>query len=122
MEEIQLPLRYTLNLICPKEIQDEDFKKFTSELGPLLQVIKHQNEKDLKDWIYKIPGLKNIGIESAKLIKEITNMDIELKENEEGKVNMYKSMPSVCYGFDYALNQARDDGQRKGFDDGQKKE
>ena len=80
---------YRLNLIVPEELDDEDLGKFHTELGFALSVIKHQG-KDA-DKIIEATNHKKIDIETAQFVNAVTNLGLELVE-EEGGVDMCLAM------------------------------
>ena len=95
---------YQLNLIAPKNIQDVDFDKFNTDLGKLLEYIKHQNDENL-NWLLE-KKYRAIDRETADLINTVTGS--KLKFEEEEKIDM-------CRAFDNSMKMAEARGEAKGI-------
>ena len=97
---------YKLNLLTPTQIADEDFAKFRTDFGTVMQFIKHRNDKSM-DWLQGNTRFADVDWETASLIKTVTGIDIEVKKGES--VNMWPA-------WDNGINQARLDGESLGME------
>lgn len=99
---------YKLNLLTPAQITEEDFGKFRTGLGAVMQFAKHRNDQDV-NWMAGNKRFEKMDRKTADLIKTVTVADIRF--NEKGDVvNMWAA-------WENGLNQARSDG----FADGEAK-
>ena len=95
---------YRLDLLVPEEI--EDFTKFHTQLGPVLEVMKVMEDRgkmaelmEKKSEVYaRLPR------DAAELIRVFAKIDIELREEEE-EINM-------CKAIDDMMAEAREIGTR----------
>lgn len=72
---------YKLNLISPADMEDEDFKKFHTDLGLAMKVIKHQKED--ADEIIKETNHRNINADTAFFLNRAVNLGLEFEESEQ---------------------------------------
>ncbi len=96
---------YKLNLLTPQQIADADFSKFHTEVGVLMQCIKHRYDKGM-GWMSTNERFMNVSRSTASLVKDVTGFDIRLDE-EGDVVNMLNA-------WENSMNQARVDGEEKG--------
>ena len=97
---------YRLDLLVPEEI--EDFTKFHTQLGPVLEVMKVMEDRgkmaelmEKKSEVYaRLPR------DAAELIRVFAKIDIELREEEE-EINM-------CKAIDDMMAEAREIGRAEG--------
>ena len=95
---------YKLNLITPDEI--DDFAKFTSELGFVLEFIHNSDDKyGLRD-IIKARENKNVGIRTIDMINTYTGAHIPTNNAKGGQVK-------VCQGLMDLMEEERDAGADK---------
>ena len=80
---------YKLNLISPVDMEEEDFKKFHTELGLALKVIKHQRED--ADKIIKETNHRKIDRDTAFFLNRAVNLGLEYEE-EKGGIDMCLAM------------------------------
>mgnify|MGYP000557831251 FL=1 len=66
---------YKINLIEPAKISDEDYDKFKTDVGSVLQFIKHQSDED-GSWIKGKTRFKHVEKEAVELINLITGSKI----------------------------------------------
>ena len=102
---------YQLNLIAPKNIQDVDFDKFNTDLGRLLEYIKHQNDENL-NWLLE-KKYREIDRETADLINTVTGSKLKFEEEEE-KIDM-------CRAFENSMKMAEARGEARGEAKGENK-
>lgn len=100
---------YKLNLLTPAQIAEEDFGKFRTGLGAVMQFAKHRNDQDV-NWRAGNKRFEEMDRETADLIKTVTGADIRFDEKGD-VVNMWAA-------WENGINQARNDGFHDGFHDG----
>ena len=99
---------YKLNLLTPADIAEEDFAKFRTGLGAVMQFVKHKSDKDVS-WMEWNKRFEQMDWNTASLIKTVTRANIQI---EKGKsVNMWAA-------WENGINQARNDGYTNGRNDG----
>ena len=96
---------YKLNLIVPATIRDEEFDKFHTDLGAILQFIKHQSQED-NSWMQGYKRFEQVEREAVDVINKLTGTKIKYEENEE-VVNM-------CRAWDVPMKKAKEEGLREG--------
>ncbi len=75
---------YTLNLIEPHGIKQEDFPKFRSKLGEVLEYIKFSNDAEkLDEGVRNNEGFKSVDIDTVRLINEATHWKFEVEDEKE---------------------------------------
>lgn len=95
-ETLKFVDNYHLHLIAPAEINEEDFSKFHSELKQVMKYIKYSaDKKEFKKSVEDDKDFEEISKETADLITAMTGYDIEIKENEGGKVNMCEAIRGI---------------------------
>lgn len=80
---------YKLNIISAVEMPEDDFKKFHTDLGFAMQVIKHQ--KDDADKIIEGTNHRKIDSDAAFFLKKAANLEMEFEREEEG-IDMCQSL------------------------------
>ena len=96
---------YKINLIEPIKVSDNEYEKFKTDLGSVLQFIKHQSDDDGR-WIKGKRRFQNVEKEAVELINMITGANIAGKEKDE--------VVDVCRAWENSLKNAKDEGQREG--------
>ena len=72
---------YKINLISPYSMRDEDFNKFETTLSKALKFIKYSKDDEaLQKVLDNDKVYKNIDRETAELIRDVTNSEIEFGE------------------------------------------
>ena len=99
---------YKLNLLTPADIAEEDFAKFRTGLGAVMQFAKHRNDKDVS-WMEGNERFEQMDWDTASLIKTVTGANIQIEKGES--VNMWAA-------WENGINQARNDGYTNGRNDG----
>ena len=86
---------YKLNIIEPNFMTENDFEKFKTEIGLVLESIKYSNDKNkfLKS-IQNKKDYKNMSVDTVELINSVTNLELNYKE-KEGRVNMCKAIEDL---------------------------
>lgn len=96
---------YKINLIEPAKISDEDYDKFKTDVGSVLQFIKHQSDED-GSWIKGKTRFKHVEKEAVELINLITGSKITGEEKEE--------VVDMCRAWENSINNAMREGELKG--------
>lgn len=96
---------YKINLIEPAKISDEDYDKFKTDVGAVLQFIKHQSDED-GSWIKGKTRFKHVEKEAVELINLITGSKITGEEKEE--------VVDMCRAWENSINNAMREGMREG--------
>ncbi|MBQ9365554.1 MAG: hypothetical protein IJT82_07245 [Schwartzia sp.] len=96
---------YKLNLITPADMTEADFDKFRTELGIVLDCIKHKQDKDM-NWMKSKEKFTSVTRNTASFIKTVTGFNISL-EGEGDVVDMWNA-------WENSINQARMDGEAIG--------
>ena len=81
---------YFINLISPANMEDEEFEKFSTDLGLAMKVIKHQRED--ADRILGDTNHRKIGTDTAYFLNRAVDLKLELVEEEGGGVDMCLAM------------------------------
>ena len=100
---------YKLNLLTPHDIAEEDFDKFRSEFGAVMQCVKHRQDENMR-WMEGKDRFKRVTYDTASLIKTVTGFNLNLDE-EGDVVNMMNA-------WENGLNQARIDAKQAGRNEG----
>ena len=94
---------YMINLLAPSSIPKEDFEKFRTDVGPLLEYIKNQKDKEKLDEImHENDRFKSVDAETASLINAITGSRLKFDTREE-KIDM-------CKAIDDMRKESREEG------------
>lgn len=96
---------YKINLIEPAKISDEDYDKFKTDVGSVLQFIKHQSDED-GSWIKGKTRFKHVEKEAVELINLITGSKITGEDKEE--------VVDMCRAWENSINNAMREGELKG--------
>ncbi|MBQ7478824.1 MAG: hypothetical protein IJT01_07980 [Selenomonadaceae bacterium] len=103
---------YRLNLLAPAQIADEDFDKFRTGLGAVMQFAKHRNDKDMR-WMAGNKRFEQMDWDTASLIKTVTGANIQIGKG--ASVNMWAAWEN---GINQARNDGFADGRSAGYADG----
>ena len=86
---------YKLNIIAPAEISDEELDKLNTELGIALKYVKHSViPEELDRLIHNDPRYKNVSKNTARLLKVVMGMDIDIDMREE-EFNMCEALEGL---------------------------
>ena len=92
-----------INLLAPSSIPKEDFEKFRTDVGPLLEYIKNQKDKEKLDEImHENDRFRSVDSETASLINTITGSRLKFDTREE-KIDM-------CKAIDDMRKESREEG------------
>jgi len=80
---------YKLNLISPADMEDEEFAKFSTDLGFAMEVIKHQSSD--ADEVIERTNHRKIDRDTAEFLNTAVKLNLEYEE-ETGGVDMCKAM------------------------------
>ena len=100
---------YHINLVVPEEI--DDFKKFRTTLGEVLEAIKVSNDKEqMRQLIFSNPVFQKMDNESVAAINTFLGTNIPLNKNEE--------VTDMCKAWDDLINEGIEKGIKKGIEKG----
>lgn len=100
--------KYELNLLTPKDIQDSDFDKFSTDLGLVLKFLKSADSKQaIQELVRNDPNYRSIPWDAAEMIRLFGNFTFEYTKREEN-VDMCKALE------DWAA-ESRAEGEEKGI-------
>lgn len=93
---------YKINLIEPAKISDENFDKFKTDLGAVMQFIKHQSDKD-GSWIKGNSRFNHVEKEAVELINIITGAKFAGDDKEE--------VVDMCRAWENSMKDAKIEGK-----------
>ena len=100
---------YHINLVVPEEI--DDFKKFRTTLGEVLEAIKVSNDKEqMRQLIFSNPAFQKMDNESVAAINTFLGTNIPLNKTEE--------VTDMCKAWDDLMNEGIEKGIEKGIKKG----
>ena len=100
---------YRLNLIIPTEMEDEEIEKLQSSLREVFYFLKYAGDwKKLEKILTDDERFQRLETEAATVIRELTNTEIEIKEEQEEQ-NMCK-----------AIEQMKENERKIGLEDGKR--
>ena len=109
---------YSINLIEPYSMEDEDFKKFSSLLGDALHILKSSSDKDsLRELIDKGSGLRSLDRETTILLNKLLGSNIPTPEGKEtiGMERVSKAIMEIRQeGIDEGRVRGREEGREEG--------
>lgn len=86
---------YKLNLISPENIAEEDFEKFSTELGKVLEYIKYSHDKEkLVNIVENDDSYRTVDRDTVSLINEATGSKLKITDKEE-KINMCQAIEEL---------------------------
>ena len=98
-----------INLLAPSSIPKEDFEKFRTDVGPLLEYIKNQKDKEKLDEImHENDRFRSVDSETASLINTITGSRLKFDTREE-KIDM-------CKAIDDMRKESKEEGRTEGIE------
>ena len=80
---------YKLNIVSAADMPEEDFDKFSTDLGITMKIIKHQ--KDDADKIIEGMNHRKIDPDAAFFLKTAAKLDLEFDREEDG-IDMCESL------------------------------
>ena len=98
---------YHLDLLVPEEI--EDFSKFHSQLGAVLEVLKVMEDREAMAELMreKSDVYEHLPRDAAELLRMFAKIDMEIEEDEE-EIDM-------CRAIDEMMAEAREEGRAAGM-------
>ena len=93
---------YKINLIEPAKISEENFDKFKTDLGAVMQFIKHQSDKD-GSWIKGNSRFNHVEKEAVELINIITGAKFAGDDKEE--------VVDMCRAWENSMKDAKIEGK-----------
>lgn len=116
---------YRLNLIIPAEMEDEEIEKLQSSLREVFYFLKYAGDwKKLEKILEDDERFQSLETEAATVIRELTNTEIEIKEEQEEQ-NMCKAIEQMKekerkIGLEDGKRIGLEDGKRIGLEDGKR--
>ena len=93
---------YEINLIQPAKITDEEFPRFRTELGRVLEYIKYSRDKKaLRKRVHQEADFWKVHTQSFDLLNAATNSKLKLYLDEGGKADVCKAIDE--YGRDMMI-------------------
>ena len=98
---------YHLDLLVPEEI--EDFSKFHTQLGAVLEVLKVMEDREAMAELMreKSDVYEHLPRDAAELLRTFAKIDMEIEEDEE-EIDM-------CRAIDEMMAEAREEGRAAGM-------
>lgn len=101
---------YKINLIAPFGMEKDDFLKFHTNVGQLLEFIKYSKDKEkLEQMVHDGERFRSLEVETANLINTITGSDLKF-EVKEGRVD-------VCKAIEEMRRECKSEGRMEGVDE-----
>ena len=108
---------YRLNLIAPALIPEDDFQKFQTNFGRVLEFIKYSRDKEkLMSAVNRDARYRSMDPESYALIQLVTHSDIHA-EVKEGKVDMCQAIEEMKLE---SWTEGREEGRAEGREEGER--
>ena len=102
---------YNVYIVEPAALSAEDFDKFQTDLGEILNFIKCSNDESAMQNLLASGKLKDLSREGGFFLKEVTHTNFDLNEGKEvGK--------EMCKAWDDAKINARKEGHAAGVIEG----
>ncbi len=103
---------YTINLIEPASILEDDFDKFETTLKEVLAFIKYSGDVDkLREIVEGDPAFHHMGREETDVLNACVNANLTIKYDEE--------VVDVCEAMQVLEQRAREEGRLEGKREGQ---
>ena len=84
---------YKINLLSPKDLNDDDFKLFHTSFGFAMKMLKYRN--NLAEKVISENGHTKVDRETAVFLNNVANLELEFDE-EEGGIDMEGALDK-CY-------------------------
>ena len=82
--------------IAPGEMDEEEFKRFHTELGKLLFYIKYSDNKEyLKQKVEQNPEYRSVDVETVDFVNLVTNSKLTYEKGKDGKVDMCQAIEGI---------------------------
>lgn len=101
---------YKIHIIDPASLAPEEIEKFKTGFGDVMGYIKYSNDKDMLLEFVKNEAHKYMDTDSVRVINEITDTPIKIKEGEK-VINM-------CKAIEELMNDSRQAGMELGMEKG----
>ncbi len=113
---------YRLNLLCPNEMEDEEIRRFRSDLAPLLFTLRHDGEPEaLLEGVRKEPMFKRVKRSTLPIIRRLTGYEFECEDKKENKNMAVDSLTLSKIAFKQGLTEGFAEGEAKGLAEGEAK-
>ena len=110
---------YRINLLAPHGIPEADFRKFRTDVGPLLAYIKNQKDKNRLDEImHEDDRCRHMDVETASIINTVTGSRLKFDAKED-KIDMCQAIEemrqeSIEKGIGLGIKQGVEQGIEQG--------
>ncbi len=102
-------------LIEPSRMQDEDFEKFSTSLGPVLRFMKAASDKrKLRELLNGNEAFQRLDRKAARVICDCANVKINTETTQE--------VVNVCKGWEDAIEDAREEARQEEREAAQERE
>ena len=92
---LQYAQDYRMGLIAPAQLKEDDFDKFVTDLGMVLEYVKYSRDRQALDKLVHEDGrFRNMSVDGAELLNLVTGSNLRLTE-EEGRVDMCKAIDDM---------------------------
>ncbi len=106
---------YSMNLLSPAELESDDFKLFSTEIGKVLEFIKcSRDKKDMETFMKENTNL-NLSGKSVVFLNEVTHSKLTV-DDKGGDVVMCKALDDMCAD---AMEEGLKKGLKKGLSEGE---
>ena len=86
---------YNITLLKPMDIEEDDFSKFHTELGPVLKLVKHsENKNSIETCINSDLVYKDMSPQAVRLINAVTGANFKIRDGEE-RIDMSKGFEEI---------------------------
>lgn len=85
---------YKINLIAPAQMAEDDFSKFQTELGQVLEYIKYSDDGEKLEKVVQEARFRALDRDSAELINLATGSNLTFNEKEE-KIDMCMAIEQI---------------------------
>ena len=82
---------YNVYIVEPAALSDEDYNKFKTDLGEILNFIKISNDDDAMEQLLASGKLKDLSREGGLFLKEVTHTNFDIKEGKGAEEEMCKA-------------------------------
>ena len=110
---------YRINLVAPAELQENEYRKFHTPLGQVIEYIRVSRDKDkLDQLIQKDPRYSRMDRDSANLINAVTNSKLTYPE-EGDEIDMCKAIDDMrADAKAEGIEEGRAEGRAVGIEEG----
>ena len=110
---------YKINLVVPADFQEDEYRKFHTPLGQVLEYIRVSRDKEkLEQLLQKDPRYSRMERDSANLINIVTNSNLTYPEKGD-EINMCKAIEDMrAEAKAKGRAEGREEGRAEGREEG----